>query len=67
MTKQILVTSNEKTQNYKVVDLVEEYNYRIKLIIIQVLEKIYEFSKVRSSHPNIQYEWHDKLDTWNMQ
>ena len=32
-------TSNEKTQKYKVVDLVESYNFRIKIIYIQVRMK----------------------------
>ena len=30
---------NEKTQNYKVVDLVESYNFCIKIISIQVRMK----------------------------
>ena len=30
-----LTLSNEKTQNYKVVDLVEGYNFHIKIIFIQ--------------------------------
>ena len=33
------MTSNEKTQNYKVVDLVESYNFHIKIIFIRVLMK----------------------------
>ena len=33
------MTSNEKTQNYKVIDLVESYNFRIKLISIRVRMK----------------------------
>jgi len=31
----ILLSSNEKTQNYKVVDLIEVYNLHIKIIFIQ--------------------------------
>jgi len=31
----ILTFSNEKTQNYKVVDLIEVYNLHIKIIFIQ--------------------------------
>ena len=30
-----LTSSNEKTQNYKVVDLVESYNFHIKIIYIR--------------------------------
>ena len=30
----ILTSSNEKTQNYKVVDLIESYNFSIKNIFI---------------------------------
>ena len=30
-----LTSSNEKTQNYKVVDLVEGYNFHIKIIFIR--------------------------------
>ena len=30
----ILTSSNEKTQNYKVVDLIESYNFGIKIIFI---------------------------------
>ena len=33
------MTSNEKIQNYKIVDLVESYNFRIKLISIRVRMK----------------------------
>ena len=31
----ILLSSNEKTQNYKVVDLIEVYNLHIKIIFIR--------------------------------
>jgi hypothetical protein len=31
----ILLSSNEKTQNYKVVDLIEVYNLYIKIIFIR--------------------------------
>jgi hypothetical protein len=42
----IILTSNEKkTQRYKVVDLVETYNFYIKIFFIQVSIKIYYFSK----------------------
>ena len=41
------MTSNEKTQNYKVVDLVECYNFHIKVFFIRVRMKRYIFSKVR--------------------
>ena len=41
------MTSNEKTQNYKVVDLVECYNFHIEVIFIRVRMKRYNFSKVR--------------------
>ena len=44
------MTSNEKTQNYKVVDLVEGYNFRIKIISIRVRMKRYDFSKIRPCH-----------------
>jgi len=33
------MTSNEETQNYKVVDLIESYNFRIKIISIRVRMK----------------------------
>ena len=42
------MSSNEKAQNYKVVDLVERYNFHIKIIFIRVRMKRYDFSKVRS-------------------
>ena len=43
------MTSNENTQNYKVVDLVESYNFHIKIIFIRVRMKKYDNSlfKVR--------------------
>ena len=44
------MTSNEKTQNYKVVDLVESYNFHIKNIFIRVPMKKYNFSKIRPCH-----------------
>jgi len=37
----ILVILNEKTKNYKVVDLIESYNFYIKFIFIQVCMKRY--------------------------
>ena len=37
----ILVILNEKTKNYKVVDLIEGYNFYIKFIFIQVFMKRY--------------------------
>jgi len=38
------MTSNEKIQNYKVVDLVESYNFCIKIISIRVcMKKIWFF------------------------
>jgi hypothetical protein len=33
------MTLNEKSLNYKVVDLVESYNFRIKFILIRVQTK----------------------------
>jgi hypothetical protein len=42
------VTSNKRTPNYKVADLVKSYIFYIKIIFIQVHMKIYDFSKVRS-------------------
>ena len=39
--------SNEKTQNYKAVDLVESYNFYIKIIFIRVRIKRYDFSNIR--------------------
>ena len=41
------MTSNEKTQNYKVVDLIESYNFYIKIIYIRAPMKKYDFSKTR--------------------
>ena len=47
----ILVTSNKKTQNYKVVDLIESYNFHIKIISIRVrMKKKYDFYKIRPCH-----------------
>jgi hypothetical protein len=37
--------SNEKTLNYKVVDLVESYNFHIKFTFIRVQTKNYKFLK----------------------
>jgi hypothetical protein len=34
------MTSNEKILNYKIVDLVETYNFHIKFISIQVHKKL---------------------------
>jgi hypothetical protein len=39
------MTSNEKSLNYKVVDLVESYNFHIKFISIRVHNKSYDFFK----------------------
>ena len=39
----ILTTSNEKPQNEKVVDLVESYNFHIKIIFIQDRMKKIQF------------------------
>jgi hypothetical protein len=39
------MTSNEKTMNHKVVDLIESYNFHIKLTFIRVQIKIYKFLK----------------------
>ena len=45
------MTSNEKIQNYKVVDLVESYSFHIKIISIRVcMKKKYNFSKVIPCH-----------------
>jgi hypothetical protein len=43
----ILTSSNEKTQNYKVVDLIEGYNFYIKFIFIR--HRMKEFSNILSS------------------
>ena len=40
------MTSNEKTQNYKVVDLVESYNFHIEIISVQIRMNKYDSSKV---------------------
>ena len=41
------MTSNEKIQNYKLVDLIESYNFRIKIISIRVrMEKDMIFLKL---------------------
>jgi hypothetical protein len=39
------MTSNEKNLNYKIVDLVESYKFRIKFISIRVDKKSYDFLK----------------------
>jgi hypothetical protein len=39
------MTSNGKTLNYKVVELVERYNFHIKFTSIQVQTKNYKFLK----------------------
>ena len=68
------MTSNEKTQNYKVVDLVESYNFHIEIIFVQILMNKYDSSKVRSCHADegwhdktillCRLEWRDKFDMW---
>lgn len=44
------MTLNEKTKNYKVVDLVERYNFHIKSIFIRIRMKKLWFFKIRSCH-----------------
>jgi hypothetical protein len=39
------MTSNEKSLNYKVVDLVESYKFHINFISIEVHTKSYDFLK----------------------
>jgi hypothetical protein len=39
------MTSNGKTLNYKIVDLVESYNFHIKFTFIRVQTKNYKFFK----------------------
>jgi hypothetical protein len=39
------MTSNEKSLNYKVIDLVESYNFYINFIFIRVHTKNYDFLK----------------------
>jgi hypothetical protein len=39
------MTSNGKILNYKIVDLVERYNFHIKFIFIRVQTKNYKFLK----------------------
>ena len=63
--------SNEKIQNYKIVDLVESYNFRIKIISIRVrMKKIWFFLKsdlvTLAGCLSRRWEWCDKVDTWNM-
>jgi hypothetical protein len=43
------MTSNGKTLNYKVVDLVESYNFHIKFTSIRVQTKNYKFLKTDST------------------
>ena len=67
------MTSNEKIQNYKVVDLVESYNFRIKIISIQIrMKKDIIFLKSDLVTPprwrdkavlSRRWEWRDKVDT----
>jgi hypothetical protein len=40
------MTSNGKTLNYKVVDLIENYNFHIKFISIRVQTKNYKILKI---------------------
>ena len=70
------MTSNEKTQNYKVVDLVEGYNFYTKFISIpSSYEKV--IISLRSDLVTLagwhdktvlshRREWRDKLNMWNM-
>ena len=70
------MTSNEKTQNYKVVNLVESYNFHIEIIFVQIFMNKYDSSKVRSCHADkgwhdktillCRLEWRDKFDMWNI-
>ena len=46
----ILTFSNEKTQNYKVVDLIEVYNLHIKLSSSDIVLKGFYFLKFESHH-----------------
>ena len=47
----ILTSSNEKTQNYKVVDLIDVYNLHIKIIFIRHrIEGFFYFLKFESHH-----------------
>jgi hypothetical protein len=41
------MTSNGKTLNYKVVDLIESYNFHIKFTSIRVQTKNYKFLKTK--------------------
>ena len=43
------MTSDEKAQNYKIVDLVESYNFQSKIIFLSSYEK-YIFSKATPCH-----------------
>jgi hypothetical protein len=40
------MTSNGKTLNYKIVDLVESYNFHIKFISSEFMQKSYIFLNV---------------------
>jgi hypothetical protein len=46
----ILMSLNEKTQNYKVVDLIESYNFDINFIFIRHHMKELWFLKFQSCH-----------------
>ena len=39
------MTSNKKTQNYKIVDLVESYNFHIKFVAIWIYMKMLQKSQ----------------------
>jgi hypothetical protein len=50
------MSSNEKTQNYKVIDLIESYNFDINFIFVQHRRSytiLYSFCDMEFS-----FEWH---------
>jgi hypothetical protein len=48
-----LMTSNVKTQNYKVVHLIGSYNFHIKIFLFESIQKIYYFSNATSSNTRL--------------
>jgi hypothetical protein len=47
-----MASNEKKIQNYKIIDLIERYNFLIKIIFIRDRMKKYDFSKIVPGHTN---------------